>query len=147
MGPICNPNMLKVRPKFFGPDSQCQAGLRPILACNNMCLGFTRHISIEHLGSGQAWEKKCSSTFVLPAFKTCCWFNVGPLMVVGLIRFVPTSFRSIHGFEESYYGLRLVTLLRLQYLFPSLLCPIAKSTLLFFYLAVLPSWKEGPWDD
>jgi hypothetical protein len=27
--------------------------------------------------SGQAWEKKCSSTCVLPTLKTCCWFVVG----------------------------------------------------------------------
>jgi hypothetical protein len=27
--------------------------------------------------SGQAWEQKCSSTCVLPALKTCCWFVVG----------------------------------------------------------------------
>jgi hypothetical protein len=27
--------------------------------------------------SGQAWEQKCSSTCVLPALQTCCWFVVG----------------------------------------------------------------------
>jgi hypothetical protein len=27
--------------------------------------------------SRQIWENKCNHTFVIPAFKTCCWFNLG----------------------------------------------------------------------
>jgi hypothetical protein len=64
-------------------------------------------------------------------------------MVVGLIGFVPTSFPPIHGFEESYYGLPLVTLLRLHYLFPSLLCPQCKVHIAILLLGCFAKLKRG----
>lgn len=63
------------------------------LVCKNMYLGFIRHI---YQASGQIREKKCNPTFVILAFTTCCWFNLGDYFLTALFAiFLEVAFSSL----------------------------------------------------
>lgn len=77
------------------------------LVYKNMYLGFTRHIN---QALGQIWENKCYSTFVIPAVKTCCWFNVGEYFFTALFAiFWEVAFSRSPWFSLCQYGFYVVT--------------------------------------